>query len=149
MAVNSYSNESIIQATTTDTTSLSLACPSLSGNVSATFDASAIPGATSVLLYVGSRADEITMTAGSVPLIGIPTGTFDVALVAEGATNGALAVQIQRGVNVTESTTVAFPPMTAADELGTAPVSITNVPSGALNSGFSTKYHIWRLVGYP
>ncbi len=141
-AVNSYSNQSIIQATTTDTTSLSFACPSLSGNVSATFDVSAIPGATSVMLYVNNWSDDLiylSQATGSVGLLGIPTGTFDVGLVAEGA-NGALAVQILRGVSVTGSTNVAFPPMTPADELGSAPVSITNVPSSATISGFSTAY---------
>ncbi|MHB1936599.1 MAG: hypothetical protein ACYCOR_08445 [Acidobacteriaceae bacterium] len=140
-AVNSYSNETIIQATTTDTTSLSLACPSLSGNVSATFDVSAIPGATSVMLYVNYWSDDLiylSQPTGSVGLLGIPTGTFDVALVAEGA-NGALAIQILRGVSVTGSTNVAFPPMTAADELGSAPASITNVPSGT-TAGFETTY---------
>jgi hypothetical protein len=139
--VNYYSNESIIQATTADTTSLSLACPSQSGFVNTTFDASAIPGTTSVLLYVGDYSDQIYETSGSVSLSGIPTGTFDVALVAWGA-NGALALQIQRGVSITGFTpNLTFPPMTAADELGTAPISITGVPSSATISGFSTTYN--------
>ncbi|MHB1673706.1 MAG: hypothetical protein ACYCSP_05595 [Acidobacteriaceae bacterium] len=139
-AGSSFSNESIIQATTTDTTSLSLACPSLSGNVSATFDVSAIPGATSVVLYVNYWSEDLILSqpTGSVGLFGIPTGTFDVALVAEGA-KGALAIQILRGVSVTGSTNVAFPSMTAADELGSAPASITNVPSGT-TAGFETTY---------
>jgi hypothetical protein len=138
-AANSYSNESIIQATTTDTTSLSLASPSLSGSVSATFDVSAIPGATSTLLFEGYWNNEMYGTSGVQSVSGVPTGTFDVALVAIGS-NGALAIQIQRGVNVTSSTSIAFPPMTAADELGSAPASITNVPSGATSSGFETTY---------
>jgi hypothetical protein len=137
-AVNAYSNESIIQAATTDTTSLSLACPSLSGNIRATFDVSAIPGATSTLLYEGYWSDQMYGTSGVQVLVGVPTGTFDVALVAIGA-NGALAMQIQRGVNVTSSTSIAFPPMTAADELGSAPASISNVPSGA-TADFDTTY---------
>jgi hypothetical protein len=136
-----YSNESTIQATTADTTSLSLSCPSQSGFVNATFDASAIPGATSVSLYVGYYSDQALATSGLVGLTGIPSGKFDVALVAEGQ-NGALALQIQRGVSITENTpTITFPPMTAADELGTAPVSITGVPSAATVSGFSTTYN--------
>ncbi len=139
VAVNPYSNESIIQATTADTTSLSLACPSLSGNVNATFDVSAIPGATSVLLYVNYWSDQYYATTGSVGLLGIPTGTYDVALVADGA-NGTLGIQIQRGVNITGSTNIAFPPMTAADELGSAPVNITNLPSNATISGFEPTY---------
>ena len=137
-AVNSYSNETIIQATTADTTALSLACPSLYGNISATFDVSAIPGATSTDLYEGYWSDRMSGTSGTQGLLGVPTGTFDVALVAIGA-NGALGIQIQRGVNVTGSTTIAFPPMTAADQLGAAPASITNVPSGA-TAGFYTTY---------
>jgi len=140
LAVNSYSNESIIQATTTDVTSLSLACPSLSGNISATFDVSAIPGATQTLLCESYWASQMFGTSGVQGVVGVPTGTFDVALVAIGA-NGALAIQIQRGVNVTGSTSIAFPPMTAADELGSAPVSIANVPSGASSSGFETTYN--------
>ncbi len=140
VAVYPYSNESIIQATTTDTTSPSLACPSLSGNISATFDVSAIPGAQSTLLFEGYWNDQLYATSGVQSLSGVPTGTFDVALVAIGQ-NGALGIQIQRGVNVTSSTSIAFPPMTAADELGSAPVSITNVPSGASSSGFSTTYN--------
>ncbi len=138
VAVNSYSNETIIQATTADTTALSLACPSLSGNIRATFDVSAIPGATSTDLYEGSWSDEMSGTSGTQSLSGVPTGTFDVALVAVGA-NGALGIQIQRGVNVTGSTSIAFPPMTAADEIGAAPAKITNVPSGA-TAGFNTTY---------
>ncbi len=139
-AGNSYSNETIIQATTTDTTSLSMACPSLSGSVNATFDVSAIPGATSVLLYVNYWSAQYYATSGSVGLSGIPTGTFDVALVADGA-NGTLAIQIQRGVTITGSAaTIAFPPMTAADELGSAPASITNVPSGT-TAGFEPIYN--------
>ncbi len=140
VAVNTYSNESIIQATTTDTTSLSLSCPTLSGSINATFNASAIPGVTSVSLYAGYQSDQINEAVGSVSLSGIPTGKFDVALVVEGA-NGALALQIQRGISVTNSTTIAFPPMTTADEVGTAPVSITGVPSGAVNSGFTATYN--------
>ena len=139
VAVNAYSNESIIQATTTDTTSLSLACPSLSGNVSATFDVSAIPGATQTWLCEGYWIDQMYGTSGALFLPGVPTGTFDVALVAVGDNNAALAMQIQRGVNVTSSTSIAFPPMTAADELGSAPASITNVPSGAA-ADFETTY---------
>ncbi len=139
VAVDAYSNESIIQATTTDTTSLALACPSLSGSVNATFDVSAIPGATSVLLYVNYWSDQYYATTGSVSLLGIPTGTYDVALVADGA-NGTLGIQIQRGVNITGSTNIAFPPMTAADKLGSAPVNITNVPSNATISGFEPTY---------
>jgi hypothetical protein len=77
-------------------------------------------------------------TSGVQGLLGVPTGKFDVALVAMGA-NGALGIQIQRGVNVTSSTSIAFPPMTAADELGSAPASITNVPSGA-TADFETTY---------
>ena len=138
-AVNAYSNESIIQATTTDTTALSLACPSLSGSINATFDASAIPGVTSTLLYEGYWGDQMFGTSGVQGLLDVPTGTFDVALVAMGDNNAALAVQIQRGVNVTSSTSIAFPPMTAADELGSAPASITNVPSGAA-ADFDTTY---------
>jgi hypothetical protein len=137
-AVNSYSNESIFQATTTDTTSLSLACPSLSGNVSATFDVSAIPGATSTLLYEGYWSNQMFGTSGVQSLAGVPTGKFDVALVAM-SNNAALAIQIQRGVYVTGSTSIAFPPMTAADELGSAPANITNVPSDATAS-FETTY---------
>ncbi len=136
-----YSNTSVIQATTSDTTSLSLACPSQSGGINANFDASAIPGATSVLLYVGYYSDQTFQTSGSVSLSGIPTGTFDVALVAWGA-NGALALQIQRGISISGYTpTLTFPPMTAADELGTAPINITNVPFAASSSGFSTTYN--------
>jgi hypothetical protein len=56
-----------------------------------------------------------------------------------GANNAALGIQIQRGVNVTSSTSITFPPMTAADELGSAPASITNVPSGA-TFDFETTY---------
>ena len=80
LAVNSYSNESIIQATTTDVTSLSLACPSLSGNISATFDVSAIPGATSALLYEGYWSHQMFETSGVQGLAGVPTGKFDVAI---------------------------------------------------------------------
>jgi hypothetical protein len=138
-AVNSYSNESIIQATTTDTTSLSLACPSLSGYVSATFDVSAIPGATSTFLCEGYWIDQMFGTSGVQSILGVPTGKFDIALVAIGDNNAALAIQIQRGVNVTSYTPIAFPPMTAADELGSAPANITNVPSGA-TAGFDTTY---------
>jgi hypothetical protein len=138
-AVNAYSNESIIQATTTDTTSLSLACPSLSGSVSATFDVSAIAGATQTMLCEGYWADQMFGTSGVQYIPSAPTGTFDVALVAMGGNNAALAIQIQRGVNVTSSTSIAFPPMTAADELGSAPANITNVPSGATAS-FDTTY---------
>lgn len=139
VAVNAYSNESIIQATTTDTTSLSLSCPSLSGNISATFDVSGIPGATKTRLCEGYWSDEMSGTSGVQGLLGVPTGKFDVALVAVSANNTALGIQIQRGVNVTGSTSIAFPPMTAADELGSAPASITNVPSGA-TAGFNTTY---------
>lgn len=138
-AVNAYSNESIIQATTTDTTSLSLSCPSLSGNIGATFDVSAVPGATQTLLFEGYWSDQMFGTSGVQGLLGVPTGKFDVALVAMGANNEALGIQILRGVNVTSSTSIAFPPMTAADELGSAPASITNVPSGA-TPGFETTY---------
>jgi hypothetical protein len=137
-AANSYSNESIIEATAADATSLSLACPSLSGNISATFDVSAIPGATSTLLFEGYWNDQMYGTSGVQSLSGVPTGTFDVALVAIGE-NGALAIQIQRGVNVTSSTSIAFPPMTAANELGSAPVSIANAPPGT-TAGFYTTY---------
>ena len=136
---SAYSNESIIQATTTDTTSLSLACPSLSGNISATFDVSAIPGATQTMMFEGFWGDQMFGTSGVQGLLGVPTGKFDVALVAMGANNTALGIQIQRGVNVTSSTSIAFPPMTAADELGSAPASITNVPSGA-SYDFETTY---------
>jgi len=139
VAGNAYSNESIIQATTADTTALSLACPSLSGNISATFDVSAIPGATQTLLCESYWASQMFGTSGVQYLLGVPTGKFDVALVAMGANNAALGVQIQRGVNVTSATSIAFPPMTAADELGSAPASITNVPSGA-TAGFETTY---------
>jgi hypothetical protein len=138
VAGNAYSNESIIQATTTDVTSLSLACPSLSGNISATFDVSAIPGAASTLLYEAYWGNQMFGTSGVQGLLGVPIGNFDVALVAMG-NNAALGIQIQRGVNVTSSTSIAFPPMTAADELGSAPASITNVPSGA-TAGFETAY---------
>ena len=138
VAVNAFSNESIIQATTTDTTSLSLSCPSLSGNISATFDVSAIPGATKTRLCEGYWSDEMSGTSGVQGLLGVPTGKFDVALVAVSANNTALGIQIQRGVNV-GSTSIAFPPMTAADELGSAPASITNVPPGA-TAGFNTTY---------
>lgn len=136
---DTFSNESIIQATTTDTTSLSLSCPSLSGNISATFDVSAIPGATSTMLFEGYWSDQMFGTSGVQGLLSVPTGKFDVALVAMGANNAALGIQIQRGVNVTSSTSIAFPPMTAADELGSAPASITNVPSGATYD-FETTY---------
>jgi len=78
-------------------------------------------------------------TSGVQSVSGVPTGTFDVALVAMANNNAALAIQIQRGVNVTSNTSIAFPPMTAADELGSAPASITNVPSGA-TAGFETTY---------
>ncbi len=139
VAVNSFSNESIIQATTTDTTSLSLACPSLSGNISATFDVSAISGATQTMLFEGYWSDQMFGTSGVQVLLGVPTGTFDVALVAMGANNAALGIQILRGISITSSTSIAFPPMTAADELGSAPASITNVPSGA-SYDFETTY---------
>ena len=134
-----FSNESIIQATTTDTTSLSFACPSLSGNIRATFDVSAIPGATQTMFYEGYWADQMFGTSGAQFLYGVPTGKLDVALVAMGDDNAALGIQIQRGVNVTSSTSIAFPPMTAADELGSAPATITNVPSGATGD-FDTTY---------
>jgi hypothetical protein len=102
------------------------------------FDASAIPGVTSTLLYEGYSGNQMFGTSGVQGLLGVPTGKFDVALVAMGG-NAALAIQIQRGVNVTSSTSIAFPPMTTADELGSAPASITNVPSGA-TAGFETTY---------
>jgi hypothetical protein len=138
--VASFSNETVIQATTADTTSLSLACPSLAGNISATFDVSAIPDVTSTSLCVGDWSNEMygAGTSGVQGLSGVPTGTLDVALVAEGK-NGALGIQIQRGVHVTSSTSIAFPPMSAEDELGTAPVEVTNVPPGAA-AGFETTY---------
>lgn len=139
VAGNAYTNESIIQATTTDTTSLSLACPSLSGNISATFDVSAISGVTSTMLCESYWSNQMFGTSGVQGLLGVPTGKFDVALVAIGANNAALGIQIQRGVNVTGSTSIAFPPMTAADELGSAPASITNLPSGA-TAGWDTTY---------
>lgn len=137
--VGPFSNESVIRATTTDTTSLSLACPSLPGSVNATFDVAAIPGATSTILYIGSQSNEMSGTSGSQRVSDIPNGTFDVALVAIGA-KGALAIQIQRGVKVTSSTSIAFPPMTASDELGNAPATLTNVPAGT-TGGFSTTYN--------
>lgn len=141
MARNSDANESTLQATTADTTSLSLACPSLSGSVNATYDASAIPGVTSILFYAGaSSLIQASHIVGNVGLSGVPPGKADVALVAEGA-NGALAVQIMRGVNVTDSgtpTTVVFPPMTPADEVGSASAGITNVPTGTTANLFAT-----------
>ena len=138
-----FSNTSIIQATTADTTSLALSCPSLLGAVNATYDVSAIPGVLSVDLYAGYLSTETNGTTGSVEVSGIPTGTVDVALVARGS-NGPIGVQIQRGVTVASlnNTNITFPPMTTADEVGTsAPVSVTGVPSGATTSGFATKYN--------
>lgn len=138
-AVNGYSNQSIIEATTTDTTSLSLACPDLSGSISATFDVSAIPGATQTMLFEGYWSSQMFATSGVQGLPHVPVGKFDVALVAMAADNTALGIQIQRGVNVNSYTPIAFPPMTAADELGSAPVKVTNVPSGATYD-FETTY---------
>ena len=137
-----YSNQSIIQATTADTTSLSFACPAQSANLSATYDASAIPGVQYVTLCVLDYSDTASGPAGSLGITGIPTGTYDVAVEALG-NNGVLAIQIQRGVSVTTSTlaNVAFPPMTAADQLGTASISLTNVPSSAMYSGFEVTYN--------
>lgn len=135
----SFSNESIIEATTMDTASLSLACPDLSGSISATFDVSAIPGATQTMLFENSWSTSMFGTSGIQGLLGVPTGKFDVALVAMAADNTALGIQIQRGVNVTSYTSIAFPPMTAADELGSAPATVTNVPAGA-TYGFGTTY---------
>jgi len=138
-----YSNTSIIQATTADTTSLSVACPSQSGFVNATFDASAIPGTTSVILTAGEYSTQAYQASGAAGLAGIPGGTADVALEALGA-NGVLALQIQRGVNlsVTPTTVIAFPPLTPADDLGTsAPVTLTGVPTSAFFSGFAATYN--------
>jgi hypothetical protein len=138
-----YSNTSVLQATTADTTSLSVACPSQTGFVSATYNASAIPGATSVIMTALDYSTQTSQTSGSAGLASIPGGTSDVALEALGV-NGVLAVQIQRGVSLsgTPSTTIAFPPMTAADDLGTsAPVNLTGVPSSATLSGFATTYN--------
>lgn len=136
---DSYSNQSIIEATTADTASLTLACPDLSGNISATFDVSAMPGATQTMFFESAWSDQMPGTSGVQGLAGVPTGKFDVALVAMAADNSALGIQIQRGVNVTSSTSIAFPPMTVADELGSAPASVTNVPSGA-EYDFETTY---------
>ncbi len=138
-----FSNTSIIQATTADTTTLSLSCPSLLGAVNATYDVSAIPGVLSVDLYAGYFSTETGGTTGYVEVGGLPTGTLDVALVARGS-NGPIALQILRGVNVAalSNTNVTFPPMTAADDVGTsAPVSLTGIPSGATTSGFATRYN--------
>jgi hypothetical protein len=139
----SFSNTSTVQATTAEATDLSFTCPSLAGSISATFDASAIPEATTVLLYVGDQALDVSGTSGSAEMSNIPTGTFDVGLVAVGA-SGPLALQILRGVTISgsSSNSVTFPPMMAADELGTSgPVTITGVPSDANDSGFGATYH--------
>ncbi|HET9086635.1 MAG TPA: hypothetical protein VFN53_03860 [Acidobacteriaceae bacterium] len=72
----------------------------------------------------------VSATAGTVNLSNVPLGTSDLALVATGAT-GSLAVQIQRGVNVTNSTSLAFPPMTSANQVGSALASVSGAPSGS------------------
>ncbi|MHB8302047.1 MAG: hypothetical protein ACYDC6_04285 [Acidobacteriaceae bacterium] len=136
---SSFPQESIIQATTTDTTSLSFACPPpASGKVIATFNVSAIPGATGIALWGGNGGSWVSGTVGTVNLSEAPLGTSDIALVATDA-SGSLAVQIQRGVNVTSSTSIAFPPMTSANELGTAQASVTGAPSS--NGGAFTAYY--------
>lgn len=139
-AGNTYSNETIIQATTADTTSLSLACPSLNGNLAATYDVSAIPGAASTLLYEGYQSNQTFATSGVQVLPNVPTGMTDVALVALDASGAAVGIEILRGVNVTGSTSITFPPMTTADALGSAPASLTNVPSAATSFDFYTTY---------
>lgn len=129
--------ESVVQANTSDTTSLTFACGSSGGNVNVTFDYSAIPGATTAELYTATSSEQIIGPAkGYGSVSGVPIGTSDVALVVM-AGNGAIAVQIQRGVNVTASTpTIAFPPMTTADMLGSAPLTLQNIPSLATTGGF-------------
>ncbi len=148
--IETAADESIIQATASDTTSLSFACPSTGGNVSATFDYSAIPGATlAELIAVNHTAQIIGPANGYVALSGVPLGKTDIAFVVLGST-GALAIQIQRGVNVTSSTpTIAFPPMTTANMLGTAADTLQNIPPLASSGGFYTAgiYNTYNTAG--
>ena len=132
-------DESVVQATTSDTTSLSFSCPSTGGNVSVTYDYSAIPGASLVYLITATSSEQVIgPPKGNASVSGVPIGTSDIALVVASATR-AIAIQIQRGVNVTSSTpTIAFPPMTAANMLGTAPVTLQNIPPLASSGGFYT-----------
>ncbi len=148
--IETAANESVIQATTSDTTSLSFACYSTGGNVGVRFDYSAIPGASSVELFTADHSVQIIGPAkGYSSVSGVPLGTSDVALVVESATR-AIAIQIQRGVNVTSSTpTINFPPMTTANMLGTAPVTVQNIPPLASSGGFYTAdiYNTYNTPG--
>ena len=130
-------DESVVQATTSDTTSLSFACYSSGGNVNVTFDYSAIPGASYVYLITAGESQQVIGPAkGYAGVSGVPLGTSDIALVVESATR-AIAIQIQRGVNVTSSTpAINFPPMTTANMLGTAAVTLQNIPPLAASGGF-------------
>ena len=125
--------ESVIEASTQDGSSFPASCfgSGTTGSVTGTVDASAIPGATSVVVR-GNQAYGTTLrtTTGSFNA-SLLTGTNDVALIALNSSGTVLAVKILRGQTVPGAlnggNSIVF---STTDETTPQSITVNGVPSG-------------------
>lgn len=135
---DTLTSEFVIQATGKDGTAFTVSCQGFAAtaNVSMTVNATAIPGATNVLIR-GPQATGANLgsTSGtiSVPLA-MGTGNVDVSFAAVNSSNNVLAVKIVRGQTVPGTfnggNTVVF---ATTDAVSTQSLAVNNVPAGDVN----------------
>ncbi len=152
---SAFNDEFVFEATTQDATALTLSCPSRSdpsalGAATGSVDASAITGATNVIVDGNGGGSSLGAIAApfSVPM---QNGVNDVAFVAMDSNSKAVGVKIVRGQNipgaVNGGSTVVFG---AGDAITTQPVTINNVPAGfPVPDGVFAQYHTANGTSFP
>jgi hypothetical protein len=126
--------EFIVQATTSDATSLTAPCPTATvapapANITGTFDVTAVPGATGFMAYNGySQMGGTGGVLGTYSGAGV-AGTGDIVALALGGRDVAGA-SILRNQTITNNVVINIPPLSASDAATTQPVTLPSVLSG-------------------
>ena len=136
-------NEIVIEATLADGASYSTSCVDQppTANATGTVDATAIPGASNVVIFgKNGFANTISAASGSFNAT-LPSGTNDVAAVAKDASGNVLAVKILRSQTVPGAVnggnSIVF---SAADEITLETATIGNAPAGFIPPELFVQY---------
>ncbi|MGC2473558.1 MAG: hypothetical protein WA485_04435 [Candidatus Sulfotelmatobacter sp.] len=131
--ISATQTETIFEANAGDTTAPSVFCPPSSGiNMTVSFDLTAVGGTQAYLSVGDDLSGYWPGPASGANVQNVVPGTQDVGVAAYGpnqTTTPPVGVQIQRNVNVTGAP-LTLPAMTAADQAGNAPITLSGVPSG-------------------
>ncbi len=128
--------EAIFEGVASDTTTPTTGCPPASSlTMTVDYNVSAVPAASEASISIGTDVSSYWSGANSgANVTGVTPGVQDVAVAAYGPvpTTPAVGVQIERGINVTGAP-ITVPPMSTADETGSATITVNGVPSGYTN----------------